>query len=331
MATVVQRVREAARESGLLEAGDPVVVMLSGGRDSVCLLDVAVALAGRGAVSALHVNYGLREDADRDERHCADVCARLGVALEVRRAGAPAAGNRQAWARAVRYAAGAEAAGPRGARLAAGHTASDQVETILYRLAASPGRRALLGMSARDGVLVRPLLSVTREDTGAYCRARELTWCDDETNDGPSADGSLYARARVRGQVVPALRDLHPAAEANIARTAALLRDEAEVLDAAVAGVLAGRNRVPVDELERLPSALGRLVARHLAEGEAGRLAPEAAGRLDEILMLDRSRPRTSIDLGQGLQAVVERGELSFAVAGGDLARGAEGATVPRS
>src|SRR5690349_17836746 len=221
---------ERVAAGGLLESGRPVVVLLSGGRDSVCLLDVAVALCGAAAVRALHVNYGLREAATGDETHCRALCATLGVALEAERAERPAGapGNLQAWARDVRYAAGARLAAAigDGARVAAAHTATDQAETILYRLAASPGRRALLGMAARSGRLVRPLLGVTREETAAWCRARGLDWRDDATN-----DSRVYARGRVRADLVPVLRAVHPAAERNVVRTAELLRDEAEVLD----------------------------------------------------------------------------------------------------
>ena len=191
---IVEQVRAAVRAGGLLgeddASGRPVVAMVSGGRDSVCLLDVAVALRPAGSVRALHVNYGLRGgESDADECHCAALCEVLGVELEVVRAsrGEGGTGNLQAWARDVRYGAAiglaerlderADAEGEsrspeveppdgRGSMrtlVAAGHTASDQVETILYRLAASPGRRALLGMRAAEGRLVRPLLGVTRE------------------------------------------------------------------------------------------------------------------------------------------------------------------------
>ena len=134
--------------------------MLSGGRDSVCLLDLAVSICGAENVHALHVNYGLRSEADEEEGHCRELCKRLGVAsLEVVRAERPAgAGNLQAWARELRYGAAVELAAELRRVIATGHTATDQVETILYRLAASPGRRALLGMSPREGRLVRPLL-----------------------------------------------------------------------------------------------------------------------------------------------------------------------------
>jgi tRNA(Ile)-lysidine synthase len=294
---------EGVAATGLLPPGRPVVVLLSGGRDSVCLLDVAVTLAGAGSVRALHVNYGLRAEADADEAHCAALCERLGVALAVDRAARPddAPGNLQAWARDVRYAAGARIAAAAGARLAAAHTATDQAETILYRLAASPGRRALLGMEPRSGRLVRPLLGVTRAQTADWCRARSLAWREDATN-----DSDLYARGRVRGGLVPALRAVHPAAERNVVRTAELLRDEAEVLDIVVDTALAGRDRIAVEHLAALPRALARLVVRRLAEGATGHLCARAAGRLDEILVLGDG----ALDLGAGARAIVDGGVL---------------------
>ena len=273
-----------------------MLVLLSGGRDSVCLLDVAVALGAR--VRALHVNYGLRDEAGAEEAHCLELCTRLGVGLEVRRPKRPE-GNLQAWARDVRYAEAATLA--RGALVAAGHTATDQAETILYRLAASPGRRALLDMPAQSGRLVRPLLGITREETAAWCRARGLEWREDATN---ATD--RYARGRVRGGLVPALRAVHPAAERNVVRTAELLRDEAEVLDVVVDTALAGRDRIAVDHLATLPRALARLVVRRLAERASGAYCARAAGRLDDIVALGDG----ALDLGDGARAIVDGGVL---------------------
>jgi tRNA(Ile)-lysidine synthase len=297
-------VLERVRATGLLgppPGHPPVVVLLSGGRDSTCLLDCAVALGAE--VSALHVNYGLRPEADDDEAHCRALCDRLGVPLTVERVRRPegARGNLQAWARDVRLGAGARLAAAAGGVLATGHTATDQAETVLYRLAASPGRRALLGMAARDGILVRPLLGVTREETAAHCRARGLAWREDATNDSP-----VYARNRIRANLLPALREIHPAAERNLVRTAELLRDEAEVLDGVVDTVLAGRDRIALDHLALLPRALARLVVRRLAERAVGGLCSRVPGRLDDILALRNG----ALDLGDGVRAVVEDGFL---------------------
>ncbi|MDP2712874.1 MAG: tRNA lysidine(34) synthetase TilS [Solirubrobacteraceae bacterium] len=293
---------ERVRATGLLSAGAPVVVLLSGGRDSVCLLDVAVRLTGAEGVSALHVNYGLREAAGEDEAFCRALCVRLGVGLDVQATARPSeAGNLQAWARDVRLGAGARLALARGARLATGHTATDQAETILYRLAASPGRRALLGMAERDGRLVRPLLRTTRLETAEHCTARDLPWREDASNADPR-----FARNRARAGLVPALRELHPSAERNVVRTAALLRDEAAVLDEVVRTALAGRDEIAVTRLAALPPALARLVVRQLAEDAAGRLCARAPGRLAEILELGDG----ALDLGDGARAVVAGGVL---------------------
>lgn len=304
-------VLDQVREGGLLASSRPVVAMLSGGRDSVCLLDVAVRLRGAEEVSALHVNYGLRPEAEEDERHCSSLCERLGVALEVRRVREdgeePVRGNLQAWAREVRYAAARRIAEPLDAAIAVGHTASDQVETILYRLAASPGRRALLGMSAQEGRVVRPLLAITREQTAAYCRSRGLPWREDRSN-----LSDRYARNRVRHGLVPALRTVHPAAEANVLRTAELLRQETELLDGLVELELEGQQSIAIERLAALPPALARLIVVRLAERAGDALVPQAGDRVAELVALGRRGGRAELHVGSLVGAVIERGRLSM-------------------
>jgi tRNA(Ile)-lysidine synthase len=295
-------VREQVLQSGLLVAGRPVVVMLSGGRDSVCLLDVAVDLSGAQLVRALHVNYGLRPEADEDQHHCEGLCQQLHVPLEVLRA-QRSPGNVQAWARDVRYEAALRLAEDGDALVAVGHTATDQVETILYRLAASPGRRALLGMSPREGRLVRPLLGITRQETAAYCVARGLGWRDDASN-----DTDTYARGRVRHGLLPALRAVHPGAEGNVLRTARLLRQETELLDGLVDAELGGQESIAIQRLRELHPALARLVVVRLAEHAAGPggYVPQAGDRVDEILELAARQGRAELHVGGLVSAIIE-------------------------
>jgi tRNA(Ile)-lysidine synthase len=303
----------SVRDGGLLAADRPVVVLYSGGRDSTCLLDVALRIAGPPAVTALHVNYGLREAADADEHHCAQTCAELGVELVVRRAeeiGPRRHGNLQAWARELRYAAARELAGARAGEIATGHTATDQVETILYRLASSPSRRALLGMRPRDDSdppLIRPLLSFTRASTAEHCRGRGLTWREDESN-----ATRAYARGRVRHRLVPALQAIHPAAPANVLALAQTLRDEADVLDGLVDAVLAGGSEIELATLRGLAPALRRLVVQRLADEAAGGLAAGVGRRADEVAAMS-DRGSAALDLPSGVRAIARRGSVTFA------------------
>jgi len=188
------RIEEHVRRHGLIPSGGEVTCLVSGGPDSTCLWHALGALDYRA--SALHVNHRLRgEESEEDARICAE---RLGAEIVE----APAAGRAtEAELRELRYAVAAD-------RLrATGHTATDQVETILYRLASS-GTTTGIRVRREDGV-VRPLLTVWREETEAYCRAEGLTVRLDSSN--PDT-----ARGLVRAEILPALRRLHPAAERNV-------------------------------------------------------------------------------------------------------------------
>jgi tRNA(Ile)-lysidine synthase len=193
----VERVEEHIRRHDLIEAGGEVVCLVSGGADSTCLWHVLGSLGYR--VSALHVDHGLRgEESDADGAFCRET---FGAEVVV----APPAGT-EAELRDLRY----ELTAGRGLR-ATGHTASDQVETILYRLAASGSTRGIK-VRREDGV-VRPLLTVWREETEAYCRAAGLDFRRDSSN--PDT-----LRGLIRDELLPVLRRLHPAAEQNLLRLA---------------------------------------------------------------------------------------------------------------
>jgi tRNA(Ile)-lysidine synthase len=190
------RIEEHIRRHDLVPVNGDVVCLVSGGPDSTCLWHALGALGYR--VGALHVNHRLRgEESEEDARFCRDR-----FAAEIVEA-PPKEGGSEAELRELRYAVAA------GSLRATGHTASDQVETILYRLATS-GATTGIRVRRKDGV-VRPLLSVWRAETEAYCEAEGLPYRLDSSN----AD---TVRGLIRREVVPALRRIHPAAEENVLR-----------------------------------------------------------------------------------------------------------------
>lgn len=278
-------------------------MLLSGGRDSVCLLDLSRRICGPAAVRALHVNYGLRPGAVLDERHCSALCERLEVPLAVERpAGPQGPGNLQAWARELRYRLARSRAGT--AAVAVGHTADDQVETILLRLISAPSRRAVLGMGAQGDGLLRPLLGLTRAETTAYCDARELPFRDDPTNAEPT-----FVRNRIRHELIPLLRELHPGATENLLSLAGILREEAEVLAAEAQRARAGRGEIPLAELRGWSVGLARLVLQGLADEARGGPAAGVGARCGDILAMGEE---AILDLPGGVRAITRGGAVGF-------------------
>ena len=208
------RIEEHVRRHELIPPGGEVTCLVSGGADSTCLWHALGSLGYR--VSALHVNHGLRgAESEEDARFCRELMGAEVVEVTPART--------EAELRDLRYAVAAD-------RLrATGHTASDQVETVLYRLATSGTTRGIK-VKREDGV-VRPLLPLWREETEAYCSAAGLPWRTDSTN--PDT-----VRGLIRAELVPLLRRLHPAAEVNVLRAVEerrLLPPElGELLDAPV-------------------------------------------------------------------------------------------------
>jgi tRNA(Ile)-lysidine synthase len=307
-------IQAAVRSSGAFPPGARILAMLSGGADSVCLVHVLRESLGPESLFALHVNHGLRTSADVDERFCAELCERLGVPLVNERVAVDSRGNLEGAAREARYAAAERVRAQHDLdAIATGHTATDQVETVLYRLVVSPGRRALLAILPRSGRVVRPLLAITRAQARDYCREQGLDWREDETN----LDRRL-ARNRLRLDVLPVLRELHPAIEENVRATVSQLREEAEVLDAAVEEAIervaspAPLVAVDAGRLAELPPALRRLVLRRLAEQAAGATLALSQDRVHEIERLATRGGSGALDIGAGVRVVAEYGVLRF-------------------
>ena len=239
-----QRVEEYIRRRELIPPGGEVTCLVSGGADSTCLWHVLREL-GYG-VSALHVNHGLRgAESEEDARFCAE---RLGAEIVDGRGGMTEDELRE-----LRYSFAV------GRLRATGHTASDQVETVLYRLVASGAAKGI--KARREDGIVRPLLEVWREETEEYCRAAGLEFRTDTSN-------AETKRGLIRNEILPRLRELHPGAERNLLRLAA---EESSALDELLGSTSGsrrldlGRGLTAVREyenvwLERTPLALEREV-----------------------------------------------------------------------
>ena len=266
--------------------------MLSGGRDSVCMLDLAVRARGPEAVSALHVNYGLREEADEDERHCAELCRGLGVRLEVERPRRPeGAGNLQAWAREARYAAAARLAEDRRRddRHRPHRRRPGRDDPLPARLLAQPAGAA---GDAAAGRPPRPAAARRRPARRPPPTARSAGSPGATT---PATRRPTTSATCCAATLIPELERIHPAAKENVLRTAALLREEAELLDSLVDAELAGGAGVPAGRSRQarfaeLHPALRRLVLQRLADDAAGRPVPGAARFAEQVAGLHPRR-----------------------------------------
>ncbi len=313
---------DVVRSCGLLAPGSSAVVMVSGGPDSACAAAGLARALGAEAVHALHLDYGLRDASAADLATCRRLCAALRIDLHVERPRAPLEGNVQAAARALRYEAAERLRDRTGADvIATGHTRTDVAETVVYRLAASPGSRALLGLAPRNGRVVRPLLALERERTRELALAAELPFADDESNLDPS-----FARNRIRAEVLPVLAEVNPAAVRNVAETRAELAEEAQLLDRVVlealaeAGADAGAVAISADALAGFEPALRRLALRALAERASGRPVALGRARTAEIVRLAGDPQGGEVELGGGLVASCEAGFVRMRAAAVDAA-----------
>jgi tRNA(Ile)-lysidine synthase len=292
---LIAAVRSTMAGEGV-RAGECLVVGLSGGADSVALLDALAALAPdrRPRLVAAHLDHGLRPGSDEDGRFCQRLCAGLGIPLQLGRADVAERARREAAgleaaARHERYAFLRRVAGETGAELiAVAHTRDDQAETLLLHLLRGAGSRGLGGMRPRSGDLLRPLLEVSRAQVLEHLRGRGLTWREDPSNADPA-----FTRNRVRHELLPWLESrFNPRLREALAGTARLLADDDDQLEAEAAALLeastAGDRGVslPRAALAGAAPAVARRALRRLA-ARAGALPPRRV-QVERLLALAR-------------------------------------------
>ncbi|MGZ8606563.1 MAG: tRNA lysidine(34) synthetase TilS [Actinomycetota bacterium] len=312
VARVLERVIGTAREHEMFPPGETVLVSVSGGPDSVCLLYSLLHLRRllRIRPVVFHFDHRLRPDSGTDAEYVRRLAARLRVPFHLRTAddGPPRGSSVELWARLARRAAADEVAERADARsVALGHTLDDQAETVLMALVLGWGPDGLSGMRPVGGGRVRPLLDVRRDEVEAFCRALHLRPRRDPTN----RDTRLLRNAiRLKGR--PALeRVTGRELAATIARTAELLRVDQDAL-AAEAARAADRLVEPTDEGCRLragelaslsPAVAGRVARFALRSLGALWTQPDVEGVLD----LAGGRPGRRRDLANGLKGRRDR------------------------
>jgi tRNA(Ile)-lysidine synthase len=318
---MIREVAAFIEEHGLVPVGCTVLVAVSGGPDSMALLDLLARLRRPMGfdLACATVDHGLRRSA-RDE---AALVAREAAArsvpwallegdapLEARRGGGP-----EEAARRVRFALlDAHARGCGATRIALGHTLDDQAETVILRLVRGTGLHGLGGMSpVRDGRYVRPLLGVRRRRVRAYVRDRAIPWAEDPTN-----RDERFVRNRIRNRVMPVLEACQPGAAERIGALADDARDVRRALDDVVRGICerivqkrGGARVVDREALMRLDPGLRSYVMRRVLvdlKGDARRLGRR---HIEAVLSICASgRGSASVDLPEGIRAERAYGEL---------------------
>ena len=292
-------------------SGGVMLVAVSGGRDSVCLLHYLAAIAPqRGfTVAAGHLNHQMRPEARRDEDFVRELCRTLGVAFYTEAA--------PVYETAARWSLGVEETGRRlryeflfrtadaiGAdRIATAHHAQDQAETVLLNLLRGTGPEGLGGIPPVRGRIVRPLLQTSRAEIEDYLQENGLSHVEDSTN-----EDTHYARNRLRRELWPQLATINPALERAIGRTAEIVRSENAYLDALAAECLpAEGTAVETAALLAAPEPLRPRMVRLLLERMPTGKKDVGAVHIDAVLALTEGG---SLDLPENLRAVCRDGWL---------------------
>ena len=219
----------AIEKYGLISDGDSVIVALSGGADSVTLLNILYSLKEKYNITlyAAHLNHGIRgAEADNDEKFCKILCENYNIKLFVKHIDVPKLCAEQKLSeelcgRNERYRFFEEISSPLGAKIATAHTATDNAETLLFNLVRGSSVRGASAIPPVRGNIIRPLIELTRDDIESYCSEKSLAYVTDSTN-----LSDRYTRNKLRHSAIPVLKELNPRAESAML---AFSRDAAEV------------------------------------------------------------------------------------------------------
>ncbi|MGO0121685.1 tRNA lysidine(34) synthetase TilS [Desulfothermobacter acidiphilus] len=308
-------------EENMLSVGDRVVVGVSGGPDSLALLDLLHRLSDGFKLELVvaHLHHGLRPEAEAEAEMVREQALRYGCPFHMGRTDVQAHAQQhrlsvESAARDLRRRFLLEIASQTGAtKIALGHQADDQAETVLLRLLRGTGPAGLKGILPVRGPFIRPLLRIRRWQIEAYCRWRGLHPCQDLSNWSPE-----FTRNRVRHQLLPWLaREFNPAVVELLVRLAELARAEDAFLETQALAAyrqLARPDRegvlLELSSLQELPLALLRRVLRLAYREVLGREDKELPFEHVEALRRRLPCPRGELSLPGGVRGIWERGQL---------------------
>jgi len=333
---IVKQVWDTIVQEGMLDAGHRVLVGVSGGPDSICLLHVLNERSAEWGIelNVVHVNHGLREEAAEEAAFVEQVCQGLRIPFFCRKIDAAALSAQtgvsvEMAGRRERYRIFAGLARELDVdRIAVGHTADDQVETVLMNLIRGAGITGLAGIPPVREDIIRPLIYTWRSEIEDYLRKKQLQYVIDKSN-----MELIYRRNRVRWQLLPVLeRHFNPGVKEVVARTARLLRDDElylnrmahlhlEELQAGAsrvgpngaAGAPPARISLPVDRFRCLPLSMQRRVVRAALEQIQGDIAGIGFSHIAAVLSLVKnSQTGSSVSLPSGIRAHLDYDRLVF-------------------
>ncbi len=324
--SVLQCVQKTVIEHNMLKAGDRVLAAVSGGADSVCMLHVLDRLKKELNIEIFcaHLNHGLRgAAADNDEEFVSELCRKMKIKFYSKKVNVAelAAENKQTVEEAgrnARYDFFAELCREyKLNKIATAHNKNDNAETVLMRIIRGTGTDGLGGIPyVRDGVVIRPVLNVSRGDIEEYCRVNALKFCTDATN----ADND-YTRNKIRNELIPYLaKEFNPEITDSLARLAENVGTDArfiggyaERLYDRLCSPLPGKKPVSlhIESLQMIERAIAVRVVRLAAAKAVEGLRLEKK-HIDDIMALMEKQTGASVDLPGGLCAHVEYGWIIF-------------------
>jgi len=316
-----QRVIDFIREQNLISGGDRVVVAVSGGADSVCLLHIlARHKKNWGAeLHVAHLNHQLRgRESDADAEYVSRLAVKLGLQATVESRDVAAyrdgeGGSLEEAAREVRYGFLSEVAAKCDTnRVVVGHTCDDHVETVLLHLLRGSGTAGLVGLRPRsilrsaDGrqiEVIRPLMEVTRQETVSYCGRYRLAPRSDSSNESPS-----FLRNRIRMELLPVLRSYNPDIDGALVRLAEIAADDVSFLEQQVSLLWPevvseqdGALHLDTDKLRTRPAAIQRQLFRRAIKQLRGDLKDIEADHIETMLQALSKPAGKKIYLPDGL------------------------------